>query len=137
MSGLSLGSDDGSVPGWRRPLTDDARGRPSREFNDGKRQAVVAYDLTFTAPKSLSVLGALADDARRAALASSLELVQPSVIRTRISDARRHQVRARGMLAAGLDHIERLGRWPDTDRPTPLPQRNPSAAPRTAPRWVL
>lgn len=86
------------------PLTDDALGRPSREFDDGKHHAVIGYDLTFTAPKSVSVLWAPADDAHRAALASSLELVEQFVIRTRVGDAGRHQVRTSGMLAAAFDH---------------------------------
>ena len=47
------------------PLTDDTLGRPHRTFDDGERHAVVGYDLTFTAPKSVSVLWALADDAYR------------------------------------------------------------------------
>src|SRR5450830_1248182 len=83
------------------PLTDDALGRPYLRFDDGKH-AVVGYDLTFTAPKSASVLWALADDAtrttvyaaHRAALASSLEFVGQRVIRTRIGDAGRQQVRS-------------------------------------------
>jgi conjugative relaxase-like TrwC/TraI family protein len=94
------------------PLTDDALGRHYRSFDDGKRHAVVGYDLTFTAPKSVSVLWALADDAtrvivydaHRAAFASSLEFVEQRVIRTRIGDAGRHQVRTRGTVAAAFDH---------------------------------
>ena len=94
------------------PLTDDALGRPYSRFDDEKRHAVVGYDLTFTAPKSVSVLWALADDAtrvivydaHRAALASSLEFVEQRVIRTRIGDAGRHQVRTRGMVAAAFVH---------------------------------
>src|SRR5665648_623471 len=94
------------------PLTDDALGRPYRRFDDGPRHAAVGYDLTFTAPKSVSVLWALADDAtrttvyaaHRAALASSLEFVEQRVIRTRIGDAGRQQVRTRGMIAAAFDH---------------------------------
>ncbi len=94
------------------PLTDDALGRPYRSFDDGKRHAVVGFDLTFTVPKSLSVLWALFDDAtrvivydaHRAALASSLEFVEQRVIRTRIGDGGRHQVRTRGMVAATFDH---------------------------------
>jgi len=82
------------------PLTDDALGRPYSRFDDGKRHAVVGYDLTFTAPKSVSVLWALADDAtrvivydaHRAALASSLEFVEQRVIRTGLGDAGRQQV---------------------------------------------
>ncbi|WP_188037165.1 MobF family relaxase [Actinotalea sp. JY-7885] len=94
------------------PLTDDALGRPFGSFDDGKRHAIVGFDLTFTAPKSVSVFWALADDAarvlvydaHRAALASSLEFVEQRVIRTRIGDAGRHQVRTRGMVAAAFDH---------------------------------
>src|SRR5665811_366939 len=94
------------------PLTDDAQGRPYARFDDGKRHAVVGYDLTFTAPKSASVLWALADDstratvyaAHRSALASSLEFVEQRVIRTRIGDAGRYQVRTCGMIAAAFDH---------------------------------
>src|SRR5665648_737590 len=82
------------------PLTDDALGRPYPRFEDGRRHAVVGYDLTFTAPESASVLWALADDAtrttvyaaHRAALASALEFVEQRVIRTR------------GMVAAAFDH---------------------------------
>ena len=82
------------------------------QFDDGKRHAVVGFDLTFTAPKSVSVLWALADDAmrvivydaHRAALASSLEFVEQRVIRTRTGDAGRHQVRTHGMVAAAFDH---------------------------------
>jgi conjugative relaxase-like TrwC/TraI family protein len=96
----------------RDPLTDDALGRPYGSTQDGHRHAVVGYDLTFTAPKSTSVLWALADDAmrtviyaaHRAALASSLEFVEQAVVRTRVGDAGRHQVRTRGMVAAAFDH---------------------------------
>jgi len=94
------------------PLTEGALGRPYPRFDDGKRHAVVGYDLTFTAPKSVSVLWALADDAtratvydaHRAALASSLEFVEQRVIRTRIGDAGRQQIRTLGMVAAAFDH---------------------------------
>ncbi len=94
------------------PRADDALGRPYSRFDDGKRHAVVGFDMTFTAPKSVSVLWALADDAtrvivydaHRAALASSLAFVEQRVIRTRIGDAGRHQVRTRGMVAAAFDH---------------------------------
>lgn len=94
------------------PLTDDALGRPDSRFDDGKRHAVVGFDLKFTAPKSVSVLWALADDAtrvvvydaHRAALASSLEFAEQRVIRTRIGEAGRHQVPTGGMVAAAFDH---------------------------------
>src|SRR5665648_356612 len=82
------------------PVTGAALGRPYPRFDTAERRAVVGYDLTFTAPKSVSVLWALADDAtrttvyaaHRAALASALEFVEQRVIRTR------------GMVAAAFDH---------------------------------
>src|SRR5665648_997873 len=94
------------------PLTDDALGRPYPRFDTTQRRAVVGYDLTFTAPKSVSVLWALADDAtratvyeaHRAALASTLDFVEQTVIRTRVGEAGRRQVRTRGMIAAAFDH---------------------------------
>lgn len=94
------------------PVTDDALGRAYRRFDDGTRRAVVGFDLTFTAPKSVSVLWALADDAtrgivyeaHRAALASSLDFVEQRVIRTRVGEGGRRQVRTLGMVAAAFDH---------------------------------
>src|SRR5665648_794972 len=98
---------DGHDPG-----TGDALGRPYPRFDTTERRAVVGYDLTFTAPKSVSVLWALADhttrttvyEAHRAALASALDFVEQTVIRTRVGEAGRQQVRTRGMVAAAFDH---------------------------------
>ncbi len=76
------------------------------------RRAVVGFDLTFTAPKSVSVLWALGDEATRvaldeahqAALAGALEFVEATVVRTRVGKAGRVQVLTRGMVAAAFDH---------------------------------
>jgi conjugative relaxase-like TrwC/TraI family protein/excisionase family DNA binding protein len=76
------------------------------------RRAVVGYDLTFTAPKSVSVLWALADDqtratvyrAHRAALDATLAFVEQAVVRTRVGQGGCRQVRTAGMIAAGFDH---------------------------------
>ena len=76
------------------------------------RHAVVGYDLTFTAPKSVSVLWALGDDAtrvkvhgaHRAAVASALEFVEAKVVRTRVGAGGCRQVRTKGMIAAGFEH---------------------------------
>ncbi|OIQ89618.1 multifunctional conjugation protein TraI [mine drainage metagenome] len=73
---------------------------------------MVGYDLTFTAPKSVSVLWALGDDAtratvhgaHRAAVASVLEFVEATVVRTRVGAGGCRQVRTRGMIAAGFEH---------------------------------
>lgn len=81
----------------RDSLTDDVQGRGYSRGDDGRRRAVVGYDLTFTAPKFASVLWALAHDvtcvighdAHRAALASSLRFFQQRVITTCIGDAGR------------------------------------------------
>jgi len=73
---------------------------------------VVGFDLTFTIPKSASVLWALGDartrsaviDAHHAAVTGALRFVEHSVVRTRVGAGGRRQVRTRGMLAAGFDH---------------------------------
>src|SRR5665648_382011 len=94
------------------PVTGAALGRPYPRFDTTERRAVVGYDLTFTAPKSVSVLWALADhatrttvyEAHRAALASALDFFEQTVIRTRVGEAGRRQVRTKGMIAAAFDH---------------------------------
>ncbi|WP_246280622.1 MobF family relaxase [Cellulomonas humilata] len=95
------------------PVTGAPVGRPYRATAPGEgRHAVAGYDLTFTAPKSVSVVWGLADDstratlydAHRAALASALEFVEHSVIRTRVGAAGCRQVKTRGMIAAAFDH---------------------------------
>ena len=99
---------DGCDPISRMPL-----GRAYRQTRPGEgRHAVAGYDLTFTAPKSVSVVWGLAGsatrarlyDAHRAALASALQFVEHSVIRTRVGAAGCRQVRTRGMIAAEFDH---------------------------------
>jgi conjugative relaxase-like TrwC/TraI family protein len=105
------------------PLTGEPLGRPFAHYDQqpsgadaglttATRHAVVGYDLTFTAPKSVSVLWALADDAtrahvygaHRAALATTLDFVERKVVRTRVGEAGRRQVGTRGMISAAFDH---------------------------------
>lgn len=95
------------------PISRSPLGTPYRRvFASDGRHAVAGYDLTFTAPKSVSVVWGLADeptrgqlhDAHRAALASALQFVEHSVIRTRVGADGRRQVRTRGMIAAAFDH---------------------------------
>src|SRR5665647_2898895 len=105
------------------PLTGAPLGRPYPRYDKTAdavpgspetpgRHAVVGYDLTFTAPKSVSVLWALGDDAtraqvhgaHRAALTSALEFVEAKVVRTRVGAAGCRQVHAKGMIAAAFEH---------------------------------
>lgn len=95
------------------PITVEPLGTPYKQIVPGEgRHTVAGYDLTFTAPKSVSILWGLADDrtrtalydAHRAALTSALKFVEHSVIRTRVGAAGCRQVRTRGMVAATFDH---------------------------------
>lgn len=97
----------------RDPVTLEPLGTPYKQVVPGDgRHTVAGYDLTFTAPKSFSILWGLADDQTRtalydahcAALASALQFVEHSVIRTRVGAAGCRQVRTRGMVAAAFDH---------------------------------
>ncbi len=106
------------------PITGNPLGRPYPQFDAtaaaapggpgaGRgRHAVVGYDMTFTVPKSVSVLWALGDEVTRrevyaahhAAVASALEFVEARVIRTRVGQGGARQVKTAGMVAAGFDH---------------------------------
>ncbi|WP_235523308.1 MobF family relaxase [Cellulomonas sp. Root485] len=97
----------------RDPITGTPLGTPYARLRPGEgRHAVAGYDLTFTAPKSVSVVWGLADEATRAtiydahtaALSSALRFVEHSVIRTRVGAAGCRQIRTRGMIAAAFDH---------------------------------
>ena len=78
----------------------------------GRRLKVAGYDLTFTAPKSASVLWALGDEptrrmvaaAHEAAVGQALGFVEASVLRTRVGAGGIRQIRTRGMVAAAFDH---------------------------------
>ncbi|WP_084671626.1 MobF family relaxase [Sporichthya polymorpha] len=76
------------------------------------RTAVAGFDLTFTMPKSASVLWALGDptiqravaDAHREAVDAVLGLVEDRFLHTRIGAHSCAQVATRGMVAAAFDH---------------------------------
>lgn len=76
------------------------------------RAAVAGFDLTFTAPKSASVLWALADPdvqalvvaAHRAAVRDALAFMEDRAVFTRIGHNSIAQVPTRGMVAALFDH---------------------------------
>ena len=74
--------------------------------------AVAGYDLTFTVPKSVSVLWALADpvtqaaiaDAHASAVAGALAWLEAEALFTRTGHGGLEQVRTRGAVATAFDH---------------------------------
>ena len=74
--------------------------------------AVAGYDLTFTVPKSVSVLWALADPSTQAAIADAhasavdgaLAWLESEALFTRTGHGGADQVRARGAVATAFDH---------------------------------
>ena len=76
------------------------------------RTAVAGFDLTFSVPKSVSALWALAPTevqeqlylAHRAALSATLELIEAEAAFTRLGHNGVHRVRAAGLIAAAFDH---------------------------------
>lgn len=77
-----------------------------------RRRPVAGFDSTFTAPKSVSVLWALADadtreliyECHRNAIADVLALIERDVARTRIGTNGVAQVNVTGVIAAAFDH---------------------------------
>lgn len=75
-------------------------------------QAVAGFDLTFTAPKSVSVLWALTDPdiqqkvltAHHRAVADSMAFLERTALFTRTGKDGIAQVTTRGMIAVGFDH---------------------------------
>jgi conjugative relaxase-like TrwC/TraI family protein len=85
------------------------------EIEENRRRTPIAcsgFDLTFTVPKSVSVLWALADPgtqtriahAHRDAVNQCLQLIQEHALFTRIGSGGAAQVAVRGAIAAGFDH---------------------------------
>ena len=84
----------------------------AQEIARPTRSAVAGYDLTFTVPKSVSVLWAVGDtDLARAveqahhdAVAAVLRLVEDRFLHTRIGEGSKIRVPARGAVAAAFEH---------------------------------
>lgn len=103
------------------PDTQAALGRPHgqstvahRNGEEQQRHAVAGFDLTFSVPKSVSVLWALADKdiqqqvlaAHHRAMESILAWLEEQVIHTRTGRNGVAQVGTKGALAAAFDHWE-------------------------------
>ena len=100
-----------------RWLTDEERtietaAIESEEHRAGDRHAVAGFDLTFSVPKSVSVLWALADantqarivEAHHAAVRETLDLLERQVAATRVGKDGIAQADVAGMIAAAFDH---------------------------------
>ena len=98
-------------------LTADARAAliekiTAEEKETKTRTAVAGFDLTFSVPKSVSALWALAPApvqeqlylAHRAALAATLELIEGEAVFTRLGHNGVRRVRTAGLVAAAFDH---------------------------------
>ena len=106
------------------PVTGVALGRafPHRIDAEGVLRAVgvAGFDLTFTVPKSVSVVWALGDARTRAAVAAAhhaaidqvMDVLEARVVATRVGHAGASRVTTRGVIAAAFDH-------PDTRQADP------------------
>jgi len=107
LAGLYAGRD----PATGLPL---GRTMPTYPVVDGRRprHAVAGFDLTFTVPKSLSVLWAMADEPTRAMIAQVhhlavtdvLAFLEDRVASTRVGHAGAQSMAVRGLVAAAFDH---------------------------------
>lgn len=105
-----------------RPTTGKPLGRRYSSYNqpdDGKRRhAIAGYDLTFSLPKSASVLWGVADggtqaliaDAHQAAVADALDFLEREIVATLVGakgpNGAVAQVEVTGVLAAAFDHYD-------------------------------
>ncbi len=84
------------------------------ERERGTRRTVAGYDYTFSVPKSVSALWAVADasvqativEAYHAAVADVLALMERDVAATRVGHAGVAQVATRGLIATAYDHYD-------------------------------
>lgn len=99
------------------PVTGDKLGHAYPAYREGGRTAVAGYDLTFSVPKSASVLWAVADagtqqliaDAHHAAVAEVVAFLEREVAFTRTGATEggaRPQVEVTGLIAAAFDHYD-------------------------------
>lgn len=80
----------------------------------GSRRVVAGYDYTFSVPKSVSTLWAVADagtqalivEAHHAAVRDVLDLMERDVVMTRVGHAGVGQIETRGIIATAFDHYD-------------------------------
>ena len=107
------------------PVTGQPLGRGATTYAaaEGRRarHAMAGFDLTFTVPKSVSVMWALADEPTRAlitrahhqAVADALGFLEQRVASTRVGHAGAQSMAVRGLVAAAFDHWDTRAGDPD------------------------
>lgn len=101
----------GRAPVAAGPAPEGAK-TPAGKLAKTERQPVAGFDLTFSVPKSVSVLWAMADEptkaavhaAHRAALDQTLSWLEDRVVQTRAGHAGVAKVATRGLVATAFDH---------------------------------
>jgi conjugative relaxase-like TrwC/TraI family protein len=100
----------------RDPVTGEPLGRPFRTYatveGRARRHAVAGFDLTFTVPKSVSVLWAIGDsqtrelisEAHQHAVEAALRFVEQRVAGTRTGHGGTQHLQTQGLIAAAFDH---------------------------------
>jgi conjugative relaxase-like TrwC/TraI family protein len=100
----------------RDPVTGQRLGRPLPAYatveGQASRHAVAGFDLTFTVPKSVSVLWAMGDSqtrdlisqAHQQAVEDALQFVENRVAATRTGHGGTQRLHTRGVIAAAFDH---------------------------------
>ena len=109
-------------------IKDEERRKPTRN-------PVAGFDLTFSVPKSVSVLWALGDhgvqvqlyEAHQEAIQAVLAMIEDETLRTRTGTNGVQQVRTNGMLAAVWDHWDSRAGDPQLHTHVTIPNRVRSA----------
>jgi conjugative relaxase-like TrwC/TraI family protein len=105
-------SPAGRPSGASQRLTTQTVGAECARAGDGVGKAVAGFDLTFSVPKSVSALWAVADGALQAQIVSAhhkaildaLAYAERTVFMTRVGTNGVAQVAVRGVVAAAFDH---------------------------------
>ena len=96
----------------RHPETGEALGRPFPSPDQTTKAVVAGFDLTYSAPKSVSLLWALGGDEVRSvvaeshhlAVAASLAWIEEEVAATRVGHAGIAQLDVEGLLGVSFEH---------------------------------
>lgn len=104
----------GAAPMKEQATPQGAKSASGRSVTKKTRKAVSGFDLTFSVPKSVSVLWAMADEdtqktiraAHQKAVEDSLKWLEENVIQTRAGHAGVAKVDTQGIIASLFDHFD-------------------------------